>query len=64
MNIEHNYELLAERKDVCDFIDKEFGIDYEVDDNGDGTGSIVVFEMELGEFKAFMTYLRKSGFIK
>ncbi len=65
MTIEHDYYLEAEKLDVCDYIDKVLGIEYEITEADEiGEGTIMIFDMEPNEFKAFMKYLRKSGFIK
>ena len=60
--IQHDFKMRAEKEEVCEYIDKEIGVDYEVD--GDAEGTITIYGMEHDEFEAFMGWLIRQGFVK
>ena len=64
MVIEHNYNLKAEKEEVCEWVDA-LNIEYEITECDESEcGTIVVFDMEMYEFQDFMDYLRKQGYVK
>ena len=62
--VEHNYKSIDERNAVLDFIDDKIGVEYDVTDDGDRSGSIVVFDLEKSEFDALMAFLMDKNFIE
>jgi hypothetical protein len=63
MTVKHDYHTLEERAEITRLIDEKFGLDYEITDNDDGAGSIVIFEMSPGEYTVLMAWLTQKGFV-
>jgi len=63
MNVEHDYSSLDERKIVCDWVDAELGLDFEVTESDEGfEGTILIFDVEPAEFHKMMDMLEEKGY--
>lgn len=63
MNVEHDFKTLSEKRSILKWFDAEIGTEYECDTDTDGSGTIVFFELEPGEYQRLMGYLIQKGYI-
>jgi hypothetical protein len=54
--------IVSDTKEVGKYIDSEIGIEYEItdDDSMPGSGSVVVFEIEVFEHEALRDFISKN----